>query len=105
MTGQQEPLSGIILDETTTLTLDELSGACRVERDAIVALVEEGIVEPASRETTEWQFVASQLPRVRTAMHLYHDLELNLAGVALALELLDEVSELRSRLRQLDEPF
>ncbi|MGM0678993.1 MAG: chaperone modulator CbpM [Pseudomonadota bacterium] len=105
MTGQQEPLSGIILDETTTLTLDDLSGACRVERDAIVALVEEGIVEPFDLETAEWQFVASQLPRVRAAMYLYHDLELNLAGVALALELLDEVSELRSRLRQFESSF
>lgn len=104
MTEQQETVVGIILDENTTFTLNELSGACEVQVDLIVALVEEGIIEPLESRA-EWRFPATQLPRARKAMHLYHDLELNLAGVALALELLDEVSELRSRLRQLESSF
>jgi chaperone modulatory protein CbpM len=102
MTAKHEPLSGIILDETTTFSIDELCGTYRIGSEVIVAMVEEGIIEPLGYETTEWRFSANQLPRVRKAMHLYHDLELNLAGVALALELLDEVSELRARLRQLE---
>jgi chaperone modulatory protein CbpM len=102
MTLHQEALSGIILDETTMFSLDELCGSCQVETDLIVSMVEEGIIKPVGYVTEEWQFSASQLPRVRKAMHLYYDLELNLAGVALALELLDEVNELRSRIRQLD---
>ncbi|TDY02548.1 chaperone modulator CbpM [Thiohalophilus thiocyanatoxydans] len=105
MTEHQESVSGIILDESTTFSLDELSGACEVQVELIVALVEEGIIEPLESRSVEWQFPATQLPRARKAMHLYHDLELNLAGVALALELLDEVSELRSRLRQLESSF
>lgn len=102
MTAKNEPLSGIILDETTTFSLDELCGTYRVGSEMVVAMVEEGIIEPLGYETTEWRFPASQLPRVRKAMHLYHDLGVNFAGVALALELLDEVSELRARLRQLE---
>lgn len=105
MTAHQEPIAGIILDETTTLTLDELSGACQVESETLVAMVEEGIIEPLTDPLLQWRFAASQLPRVRRALHLYHDLELNLAGVALALELLEEVNLLRSRLRQLEADF
>lgn len=43
------------------------------------------------------------LSRARTAMRLQRDLEINLSGVALALELLDQVNELRTRLHVLDE--
>ena len=102
MSAQHEPVTGMILDETVTFNLDELCGTCRIESQVIVEMVEEGIVEPIGQETTEWRFTASQLPRVRRAVHLYHDLELNLAGVALALDLLDEVSELRTRLQQME---
>ena len=103
MSQAREPLSGILLDETTTLSLDELSGACYVHRETIMALVEEGIIEPLDMRVNEWRFPASQLPRAQTAMRLQQDLEINLAGVALALELLEEMSEMRARLRQLEE--
>lgn len=102
MTIHEKPLSGIILDENMTLSLDELSGSCRVETGIVIAMVEEGIIEPLVGPSPEWRFAASQLPRVRKAVHLYHDLELNLAGVALAIELLDELGELRARLNQLE---
>jgi len=39
---------------------------------------------------------------VRTAARLRRDLELDAAGIALALELLDEIDLLRARLRSLD---
>lgn len=102
MTAQREAITGIILDENTTFDLDELCGTCRIGSEVIVAMVAEGIIEPIGHETTEWRFAASQLPRVRRAVHLYYDLELNLAGVALALDLLDEVGELRAQLQQME---
>lgn len=105
MSERRDTLSGIVLDETTTLTLDELSGACSVQVDQIVALVDEGIIEPVTGQSREWRFPATLLPRVRTAMRLQQDLEINLAGAALVLELLDQVNELRTRLRILDEPL
>ncbi len=43
-------LTGLILDETTTLTLDELSYACSVRIERIVELVDEGILEPVGRD-------------------------------------------------------
>lgn len=105
MTAQQKPFAGMILDESTTFSLDELCGVCRTRREILVEMVEEGVIEPLSQTPAEWQFAATQLPRVRRALHLYHDLELNLAGVALTLELLEELSELRARLRQLETTF
>ena len=96
-------MSGLILDETTTLTLDELSCACSVRVERIIELVDEGILEPVGRDLREWCFPGPSLGRARIAMHLQRDLDINLAGVALVLDLLDELESLRARLRRLEE--
>jgi chaperone modulatory protein CbpM len=104
MRDEQIPvMSGLILDETTTLTLDELSGACSVRVERIIELVDEGILEPVGRDLNEWCFPGPSLGRARIAMHLQRDLDINLAGVALVLDLLDELESLRARLRRLKE--
>jgi chaperone modulatory protein CbpM len=96
-------VNGMILDETTTLTLDELSCACSVKIERIIELVDEGILEPLGRDLDEWCFPGPSLGRARVAMHLQRDLDINLAGVALVLDLMDELEALRARLRQLEE--
>jgi chaperone modulatory protein CbpM len=104
MRDEKHPvMSGLILDETTTLTLDELSCACSVRVERIIELVDEGILEPVGRELTEWCFPGPSLGRARIAMHLQRDLDINLAGVALVLDLMDELESLRARLRRLEQ--
>ena len=90
---------GIILDEQAPLTLVELSRACGARAELIIELVEEGVVAPIGREPESWRFTGAQLRRARMAVRLQRDLDLNLAGAALALQLLDEVEALRARLR------
>jgi chaperone modulatory protein CbpM len=95
-------LSGVILDEQAEVTLEELCQACRVDQSVIIALVEEGIVEPMTEKVQPWSFSATTLPRVVRALRLQRDLELNLAGVAFALELIGEIETLRNRLKRMD---
>jgi chaperone modulatory protein CbpM len=45
----------------------------------------------------DWRFRGECLRRARLAWRLSHDLEINPPGVALALDLLDEISALRAR--------
>ena len=96
-------INGFVLDETTTLTLDELSCACSVRVERIIELVEEGILDPVGSEVGEWCFPGSSLGRARVAMHLQRDLDINVAGVALVLDLLDELESLRARLRRFEQ--
>lgn len=98
MDHSRNPLSGYLLDETVTLTLAEFSGACRVRSERIVDLVEEGVIEPDVRHS-HWYFQATELRRARRAIRLQRDLGINLAGVALVLDLLDEIEGLRARSR------
>lgn len=96
-------LTGVILDEQVYLTLQEICVACSSRKEWIVEFVEEGILEPDSPERSQWRFPASSLNRARTAVRLHRDLGINTAGIALALDLLDEIDELR-RQRRLNLP-
>jgi chaperone modulatory protein CbpM len=91
-----ELLSGIVLDEQTELTLGELCRACCRHAEWIEQLVEEGILEPAGRNPAQWRFSGTSLQKARIAMRLQRDLDINLAGVALALDLIDEIESLRA---------
>jgi chaperone modulatory protein CbpM len=88
------------MDETTVLSLDELCRVCAVEAQRIVELVEEGVLSVSVSEASQWSFPGAALRRARIALRLQRDLEINLAGVALALDLLDEIEQLRRALRQ-----
>ncbi|MDP2028726.1 MAG: chaperone modulator CbpM [Thiobacillus sp.] len=88
-----------ILEEQTQLTLVDLCGACAVHAERIIELVDVGVLEPAGHEPAHWRFGGASLHRAHAALRLQRDLEINLAGVALALELLDEIESLRMRLR------
>lgn len=88
-----------LIDEQTTFTLADLCRTCSVEAEFIEALVEEGILEPSGKQGRHLCFEASCLRRTRVTLHLQRDLGVNLAGAALALELLERIEELDARLR------
>ena len=88
-----------LIDEQTTFTLVELCRSCAVEAELIEAMLEQGILEPTGRRGRHWCFPASSLRRTRITLNLQRDLGVNLAGAALALELLERIEELDSRLR------
>ena len=91
-----------IIDETIELSLDDLAQRCSVKTELIVAMVYEGVLEPRGDQPEEWYFGGHDLLRLRRAMRLQQDLDVNLPGVALALELLEELDDLRSRLQTLE---
>ena len=100
MSEQLPPLSGPIFDETTQVTIVELCQICGVDHDTVIELIEEGILEPTTGQQGERTFAYTCVRRTRTVMHLQRDLGLNLAGAALALDLLDRIDELRNQLRE-----
>jgi chaperone modulatory protein CbpM len=61
-------------------------------------MVEYGLLEPRGQTPEEWCFTTDDIVRVKQAKRLQQDLNLNLSGAVLALELLDEIRELRERL-------
>lgn len=92
-------LSGTLLEQQTELSLIEVSRSCAVQVEFIIELVEEGVLAPiAGQAPDNWRFTGSQVRHVTVAWRLQRDLGVNLAGAALALQLLDEVQTLRARI-------
>lgn len=92
---------GRIVEEEIHLTLTELCQACSASEEYVITWVVEGVLEPVGEAPQEWRFTGDALRRARLAWWLTRDLEVNAPGVALALDLLDEIAELRARLQRL----
>lgn len=83
--------------EEIVLTPEQLCEIFGIEIVLIRDLVAYDILVPSGRTTEEWLFDMAQLKRLRTALRLQRDLELNLAGVALVLHMLEEMEKLRAQ--------
>ena len=79
------------LNDELALSLAEVCGLCRVRAEFVLELIDEGIVEPRGRGARGWRFDGYQVVRIQKAVRLQRDLGVNLPGIALALELLDEL--------------
>lgn len=96
-------LSGVIMDDTQAVSLAELCRSCSLSAEGVVTLIEYGIIEPIESNITitRWHFTGESVMRAKAALRLQHDLGVNLAGAALALDLLDELKQLRYRVSTL----
>lgn len=93
-----------VVAEGRLCTTDELCLACNVEAGWIGQLVAEGVIEPSGQNAAGWQFSTIAIIRISRAKRLSRDLGLDAPGIALALDLLDEIDRLRARLRDLERP-
>jgi len=100
--AEKDILSGTLLEEDSEVTLAQLCEACAVHAEAIEAMMEEGIVSPVGGGGGKWRFTRSSVVRVRTVLRIQRDLNVNLAGAALALDLLERIEALRARLKAID---
>ena len=92
-------LTGEIFEESSALSVRDLERMFAVEQRRIVEWVEEGVISVLEMDAAEWRFSGAQLRRARIALRLERDLGVNAAGVALALELLEELEQLRRERR------
>ncbi len=100
MTEQDKDMvNGEIVDETMEITIVELCRTCAVDAELVEAMIDEGVIEPSRRRHEAWCFALSAVKRTRVAVRLQRDLGVNLAGAALAIELLERLEQLE-RLQQ-----
>jgi len=92
-------LEGHVIDDNTEITIVQLCRRCSVESALVERLVAEGIIEPTRQEGEMLYFPQSCTRRTRVVMRLRSDLGVNMAGAALALELLERIEKLQSQLR------
>ena len=95
-------ITGIIIEESSSLTLDEFCHATRTQREIVLQMVENQLIEPLGAAPEEWRFDSFSLKRGRIAASFYHDLEINMPGIALAFDLLDKIEKLQQQIEILE---
>ncbi|MBV7480866.1 chaperone modulator CbpM [Pseudomonas sp. PDM31] len=83
------------------LDLAEFCEATELSDVYVIEIVEHGILEPQGTLPKDWRFTDYELTLAKRAAKLRRDLELEWEGVALALDLLEEVQQLRAENRML----
>lgn len=99
---EREVTHARLLDERYTLDLGELCRVHRVQQRVVIGMVREGVLQAEGDTPESWRFNPAALTRLARALRLRDDLHLNLAGTALALDLLEELAALRQRVAVLE---
>ena len=102
MTTLDRIFEGLPLDESAWIEVGEFCAWLSVERHWVASLVEAGMLEPRGATPDLWSFPARDLARVRATARLVRDLDVNLAGAAVILDLLEERRRLERRLALLE---
>jgi len=93
-------LRGEIVEEAPGLTLRELAQACGMSEERLMEYAALGIIEPYGHGgVRQWRFSAVNIVRLQKAMRLQRDLGLDAESLGLVLDLLEDLSRLRQRLR------
>lgn len=95
-------LSGVIIEKDKSISLEEMASAVYLNRQTIIEMVEYHLLEPEGDAPENWRFDSLCLRRAKIAANFYKDLEINLSGIALALDLLDEIEHLNIRVKALE---
>lgn len=82
-------------NERQQLTLDMLASRVGLHPSLVERFVEFGLIEPVEWEGAKLLFDPSIIPRLRMIERLRESLGMNLAGIAVTLDLLDRLCALR----------
>jgi chaperone modulatory protein CbpM len=99
---KSKQMVGELLEDEAELSLEQLCRACELTPEDVVKMVNEGILDPLGPRPAVWRFQVVSLRRVRVTRTLQRELGVNTPGAALALDLLEELDELRTRLRRFE---
>jgi chaperone modulatory protein CbpM len=89
------------IDESTQYNLDQFCALCRIQPGLVIELVEQGVIQAEGRSPGQWIFTFRAAIRLKRAYRLQRDLDLNLPGVALTVDLLEEIDLLRQQVDEL----
>jgi chaperone modulatory protein CbpM len=92
-------VDALLVDDQLQFTLTTLCRATGADIDQLLALVQEGLLHPVGDRPEDWRFSGAAMPQARLALRLTRDLDIGLAGAAVVMDLLAEISRLQARLR------
>jgi len=100
----REPREIVVrLSEQVVLDLEELASAAGLHPGLVEQFIDYGLLEPVTGAGPGALFPASGVARLRLIMRLRSDLGVNLAGIAVILDLRDRLLRLHEEMERLQE--
>ena len=93
--------SDVIVNEKVTLTITEFEHRYAVDEAFLNEMLEHGLIEPRQPSPEEMVLDRQALQRIESATRLRRDLEVNMPGIALVLDLMDELHHMQDELELL----
>ena len=88
---------GLIVHENIIYTTRAICHTHKLNTDTINEMVSWGIAEPKGNNPDNWQFTQHDYERIERALRFRKELEINIPGAALTLNLLEEIQNLRNK--------
>jgi DNA-binding transcriptional MerR regulator len=86
----------LLRDARRELTLDALASCAGIHPELVERLIEAGLIEPVEHSGASRRFDVSAVSRLRVIERLRCELGINLAGIAVILEMLERLRGLES---------
>ena len=87
-----------IIDEQLALDLEHFAEVCGQSTDWVLKLIDYDILQ-VQVDPQSHQFIGEDVARARRAYRLQRDFDASLSAVAVMLDLIDEVQQLRKQLK------
>jgi len=91
-------LIGVLIEDTTTISFTEVCHKYNIPKELLIEMMEEGLFPNQPTEPEQIALDQKALRRIESAFRLHRDLGINLPGVALAIELLEELEKMHKEL-------
>jgi chaperone modulatory protein CbpM len=92
-------IQGILLnDDETTFSFTEICQQYHMPKEILLEMLEHGLISTLTTSAEKANFNQTMVKRIQSAYRLQCDLGVNSPGAVLALELLDELEQLRKEL-------
>lgn len=98
-------LIGVLIEETTTISFTEVCHKYNIPKELLSDMIEQGLFPNQPTDPEHIALSQKELRRIESAFRLHRDLGINLPGVALALELLEEMEKMHKELDILRKHF
>lgn len=98
-------ITGVLVDETTTITYVELCRKYPLPEAWLLELFEQGLIEHDAKKIEQVVFDPRTIQKILSAHRLKTDLGVNVPGAVMILELLDKIDAMRQELEILQRFF
>lgn len=97
--ADQTIIAGVLMDEDSTISFVEVCQKCNISEEMLLDMIEHGLFSSSPPRNKISDVDQRTFIRIQSACRLQQDLGINVPGVVLVMELLEELEQAREELK------